>query len=102
MKYVMFTNRKTGVRQPVLSSNFISHSDLRAGEEWVPTSAGFFDVLTMRASDESESLRLAPEADDTEIVKMALAGVLESMAFVSQDLEGDLFRLAAVEKARSK
>jgi len=99
MKYVMFTNAKTGLRIPVFSSDHTSHCDLRAGKGWVATSAGFYDLRSFTAVGKSESLKMTPHPDDSEICKITLAG-MESMLFLVQDIEANLANLRDIQKAR--
>jgi hypothetical protein len=90
MKYVMFTNRKTGLRMPVFSSDSIPHCDISIGHDWVPTSAGFYDLK--KCVGYSSSLELKPAADDETICGCVVSG-LESMIMLCQDPDAALAML---------
>lgn len=98
MKYVMFTNRKVGASFPVLSSNHLTHSDMKAGPGMVPTSAGFFDIKTCRTFGESDSLGLKPAKTDAEVL-MCVIGNMDSSIMLPQDFDKNL---EAVREADNK
>ena len=86
MKYVMFTNEKTGLKLPVLASDTANHCDLQMGAGWIPTSAGFFDLKSFSTVGKSESLKMSPATGDDEVIKMVMAG-MECIMFIIQDTE---------------
>lgn len=100
MKYVMFTQEKSGIKIPILASNVISHADIQAGKGFIATSAGFFDIKTMRTCGRSESLDLHPEKDDSLIIQLVLASN-EAVLIMFQDLELNKEKLAHVLRSRS-
>jgi hypothetical protein len=99
MKYVMFTQRKTGLKIPAFFSDHFVHSDVKVGKDWVPTSAGDFSMVNFTTFGESSSLKLKPVADDAEICKLTLAG-MESMIYLAQDTKANLAHLRNVKKQR--
>lgn len=109
MKYVMFTNAKTGLRLPVLSAEYATHADLRMGIGWIPTSAGFVQLgghespTTRLAScfRFSESLKLAPAEDDAQIIDIIIAG-MESAIFLVQDTDENLRKLQYLLRERKQ
>lgn len=94
MKYVMFTYAKSGLRQPILFPDFLSHDDMRAGAGFVATSAGFFSLSRMGTSGKSDSLGLVPCNDDAKIIQVFLADILNSMGYIIQDTQANLERLS--------
>jgi hypothetical protein len=97
MKYVMFTHEKTGLKLPVLFSDYFNHCDIKSGIGWHPTSAGFFSVIGFKTYGKSDSLKMSPDIDDAEIIKLCLAG-MEQMHFLNQDVESNKSRLIAIYK----
>lgn len=92
MKYVIFTNIKTGLSLPVFCANFLTHADLSAGPGFLATSAGFFDTKTCRAFGESDSLELKSRKGDADIC-LCILGKQESQIFLVQDTEENLDRV---------
>ena len=86
----MFTNAN-GLNLPVLASEHATHADLSMGREWIPTSAGTFDVTNLTCKGESTSLGLKPRAGDAQIIQTVLAG-FEASICLTQDLEQNLLR----------
>ena len=99
MKYVMFTNAKTGLKVPVFSSDYAAHCDLRNGQGWFATSAGFFNIRDFSTTGKSESLKMEPHPDDAKICKLTLAG-MESMLYLAQDTKANLDNLRNIRQAR--
>ncbi len=108
MKYVMFTNYRTGVRVPVIFSDYLAHSEI--GMEslvWEATSAGFVSVHNAHnARDicfgESKSLGLSFAPGDSSIILSELAGTAASMRFILQDPEANLAALKKIRKEKRK
>jgi hypothetical protein len=99
MKYVMFTNEKTGLRLPLFAADYVSHCDLQMGKGWVPTSAGFFSLAYQKIHGNSESLKLQPEKDDFDICLVVL-GDMMSTIWLTQDATSNLERLKKIKKQR--
>lgn len=100
MKYVMFTHRKAGVKVPVLFAEALSHADIQAGPDFIATSAGFYSLQLMTCTDQSTSLKMAPEPDDAEICNLVVAN-LEAMLHMSQDQEANLQKLEKILNERT-
>ena len=49
--------------------NEINHDSVSIGSEWVATSAGTFNLRTLKAEGRSESLDLDPSEGDSEILR---------------------------------
>jgi hypothetical protein len=98
MKYVMFTNVKTGQRLPVIFPDFLTHRDMRAGADWKPTSAGFFNGLTEKPYGKSETLKLRSREDDAELIIATLTNSNAIILF-AQDEEGELEKLKVAQEA---
>lgn len=101
MKYVMFTHHKTGFRVPVFGSHHLCHDDLRAGKDWIATSAGYFDVTTQKTHGVSTTLQMVPAPGDDRICLYVVGG-LESVLMLVQDMEENKRALAKVLKRKPK
>ncbi len=87
MKYVMLTHIKTGLRVPVFGSEILSHCDLAKGhKDWLPTSAGNFDIASLQCGGHSQSLGLRWAKGDGEICQAVLFN-MEAVLMLSQDLD---------------
>lgn len=88
MKYVMFTNVKTGIRLPVLlPETIVSHADASLGKDWVATSAGFYDTTKHETFNKSVSLRIGPLEEDAAILNAVLLGAESSLMLLQDPTE---------------
>jgi len=73
MKYIIFKNNKTGLKQPMIFGEHTVHSQVTI-ENATPVSAGFFYIegSGFVVSGESESLGLKPQEGDNDLLKLVL------------------------------
>lgn len=101
MKYVMFTNKKSGFKLPVLFAEMFTHASASMGNEWVATSAGFINSFSLRVSGASESLQLKPAPDDQDIISAIITGY-DAMVLALQDPETNLAKMQEVLRERER
>lgn len=103
MKYVVLTHRQTGLRSAVFCSEHFSHCDIAKGhgEDWVPTSAGFYNIEQRKCDGQSTTLGLKPAKNDEVVCEVILSNQ-ESMLYLVQDTDRnkkDLAKLLARKTA---
>jgi hypothetical protein len=100
MKYVMFTNIRTGLKLPSFFPDYFCHCDMVNKDiNWVPTSAGDFCARTMKTFGYSDTLKLGPAADDAQVCALVLADLMSVIHF-HQDPEANLRYAMVVLKQR--
>lgn len=87
MKYLIFTNIKSGQKLPVFFPENVTHSEVKL-EGCVPVSGGFVNMQTFEACGSSQSLGLKPDFEaDSNLIQLLLGGRFETMWALYQDAD---------------
>lgn len=81
MKYIIF--KKGEIVMPVIFHEYINHCDVKIGDDWIPVSAGFCNIVQgrLKVDYESSSVSLSLKPNKTDGAVMTMLANNYSVAF---------------------